>query len=86
MSYLLGLLTGIILMVLISRDTNKISIDSRCPDIHIAQPQINTVFEESFKECMRSFEKCSEKKYDLERDVLFWKSRCESSTSSSYTD
>lgn len=68
-------------MTLISRDTNKISIESNCPDIHIAQPQINTVFEESFKECMHSLEKSNEKRFDLERDALFWKQRCETSQS-----
>lgn len=75
MGYLLGLLTGVILMTLIGRDTNKVTIDSRCPDIHIAQPQINTVFEESFKECMNKYDKANEKLFECQKDNLYYRTK-----------
>ena len=74
MWYLSGLLTGIVLMTILQRDVNKISIESRCPDIHIEQPKINTVFEESFKSCMDKYDKANEKLFECQKENLLKRS------------
>ena len=61
-------------MSVISRDTNKVTIDTRCPDIHLEQPKVNTVFEESFKACMDKLEKANEKLFECQKEVIYIKS------------
>lgn len=57
-------------MTILQRDVNKISIDSHCPDIHIEQPKVNTVFEESFKSCMDKYDKCNGKLFECQSEIL----------------
>jgi hypothetical protein len=83
MSYLLGFLSGVILMSVISRDTNKVTIDTRCPDIHLEQPKVNTVFEESFKSCMDKLEKANEKLFECQKDNLYYRA---TAANNSYSD
>lgn len=75
MWYLSGLLTGIVLMTILQRDVNKISIESKCPDIHIEQPKVNTVFEESFKSCMLQYEKSNEKLFECQKDIIYYRTK-----------
>lgn len=69
MNFLLGLTAGVILMSLLQRDVNKIAIDSKCPDIHIEAPKVNTVFEDSFKSCMSNYEKSMDKLIECQKDL-----------------
>lgn len=62
-------------MTILQRDVNKIFIDSHCPDIHIEQPKVNTVFEESFKECMNKYDKANEKLFECQKDNIYYRTK-----------